>query len=417
MATASSSPALTENLAPKLASISQPPRVISVDLLRGLVMIVMALDHTRDFFTNIPFPPEDLTRTYGALFFTRFITHYCAPVFFLLAGTGASLAVFEGKRKISRFLWTRGLWLIFLEFTVLGFAWSFLFPFGTALVVWALGWSMIALALIVRLPVRWIAAMSVVMIATHNLLDRIDPATFGPWSGLWMVLHTPGFYLIHPPAIGLFVLYPLIPWIGVMAGGYALGWLFTRPDRRKNIFILGVTLTLLFFVLRGINHYGNGIAGQPFGMPLGAGPWSHQPTSVLTVISFFNTLKYPPSLDFLLMTLGPALILLSWFDGIKTERGVARILLVYGRVPMFYYILHIFVIHLTAIGVAALFHQPYAWLLGGSFFTQPRPAGYGQGLLFVYAIWILVVVVLYLPCRRYMEFKRRHRDWSWLSYL
>ena len=417
MATASSSPALTENLAPKLSGISRPPRVISVDLVRGLVMIVMALDHTREFLTNIQFPPEDLTRTYGALFFTRFITHYCAPVFFLLAGTGASLAVFAGKKQISTFLWTRGLWLIFLEFTVLGFAWSFRFPSATALVVWALGWSMIALALIVRLPVRWIAATSVVMIATHNLLDRINPATFGKWSGLWLVLHTPGFYLIKPPATGLFVLYPLIPWIGVMAGGYALGWLFTRPDRRKNIFILGVTLTLLFFVLRGINHYGNGIAGQPFGMPLGAGPWSHQSTSALTVTSFFNTLKYPPSLDFLLMTLGPALILLAWFDGIKTERGIARILLVYGRVPMFYYILHIFVIHLAAIGVAALFHQPYAWLLEGGFFAQPRPAGYGHDLPFLYAIWILVVVVLYLPCRWYMEFKRRHRDWSWLSYV
>jgi uncharacterized membrane protein len=417
MATASSSPALSESLAPRRASISQPSRVISVDLLRGLVMIVMALDHTRDFCTNIPFPPEDVARTSGTLFFTRFITHYCAPVFFLLAGTGASLAVSQGKRQISRFLWTRGLWLIFLEFTVLGFAWSFLFPFGTALVVWALGWSMIALALIVLLPVRWIAAISVIMIATHNLLDRINPATFGRWSGLWMILHTPGFYLIKPPAMGLFVSYPLIPWIGVMAGGYALGWLFTRPDRRKNIFILGVALTLLFLVLRGINHYGNGIAGQPFGMPFGAGPWSHQPTSALTVISFLNTLKYPPSLDFLLMTLGPALILLSWFDGIKGEPGVARILLVYGRVPMFYYILHIFVIHLTATGVAALFHQPFAWLLRGGFFTQARPGGYGHGLAFVYAIWILVVVVLYFPCRWYMEFKRRHRDWSWLGYL
>ena len=404
---------------PVPARVTKPPRISSVDLLRGLIMIVMALDHTRDFFTNVPFPPEDVIRTSGALFFTRFITHYCAPVFFLLAGTGASLAISQGKTlsQVSGFLWTRGLWLVFLEFTFVGFAWTFVFPFGTALVLWALGWSMVALAAIIRLPVRWIAALGMVMIATHNLLDRINPAVFGKFSVLWMILHTPGFYLIKAPSTGLFVFYPLIPWIGVMACGYALGSLLLQPDRRKKVFTLGLALTALFLILRGINHYGNGVAGQPFGMPFGAGPWSPQPTLTHTVISFFNTLKYPPSLDFLLMTLGPALMLLAWFDGWNAERGVGRVLLVYGRVPMFYYVLHIFLIHLMAIAAALIFHQPDSWLWHGGFFLQGTPAGYGHGLAFVYAMWLLAVALLYFPCLRYMEFKQRHRDWNWLSYL
>jgi len=324
---------------------AQAPRVISVDLLRGLVMVIMALDHTRDYFTNLTFQPEDLSRTYGALFITRVITHFCAPTFFLLAGTGAFLAVARGKTitGISRFFWTRGLWLVFLEFSVIGFGWSFVLPFGFAGVIWALGWSMVAMALIVRLPIRWIAVLGVVMIAGHNLLDRITPDSLGKFSGLWMVLHSPGAYLIKP-GVMLFVMYPLIPWMGVMACGYAMGSLLLRPDPRKLILKLGIMITLAFFVLRGINLYGNGAAGYPFSV----GPWSVQPRLSLTVISFFNVLKYPPSLDYLLMTLGPALIVLAWFDGTKAERGLGRALLVFGRVPMFYYILHIYLIHIMA---------------------------------------------------------------------
>src|SRR5262249_45678164 len=161
--------------------------------------------------------------------------HYCAPTFFLLAGTGAYLSLSRGKSlsQVSRFFWTRGLWLIFLELVITGYGWTFQLPFPFALILWALGWSMIAMALIVRLPMRWIAALGIGMVAFHNLLDRVDPAVFGKFSWLWMLLHSPGFYVIKPPATGIFVMYPLIPWIGVMACGYALGSLLQRADRRK----------------------------------------------------------------------------------------------------------------------------------------------------------------------------------------
>jgi uncharacterized membrane protein len=393
-------------------------RINSVDLLRGLVMVIMALDHTRDYFSNVPFPPEDLTRTSGILFFTRFITHYCAPVFFLLAGAGAFLATARGKsvQETSRFLWTRGLWLMFLELTIVGFGWTFVLPFNAASILWALGWSMVALAVLVRLPIRWIAGIGLTMVACHNLFDRVNPAWFGKFSWLWMLLHSPGFYPVTPN-FGVLVLYSVIPWIGVMAVGYSLGLILRRQDRKKLLLGIGAAATVLFFLLRGINHYGNGIAGLPFGLPIGVGSWSVQKSVTLTVVSFFNTLKYPPSLDFLLMTLGPALIALALFDGLNTHRGIGRVLLVYGRVPMFYYILHIYLIHLMAILVAEIVHQPVAWLWRGVFFFSSPPAGYGHGLPFVYAMWILAVALLYLPCRWFMEFKKQHPDWNWLSYV
>ena len=345
----------------------QAPRLVSVDLLRGLVMVIMALDHTRDYFTNLTFEPEDLSHTYGALFFTRFITHFCAPVFSLLAGTGAFLAVSRGKTigEISRFLWTRGLWLIFLELTVMGFGWGFVFPLGLAGVIWVLGLSMVVMALVVRLPIRWIAAFGIVMVAGHNLLDGISADSLGRFSWLWTILHaTPGMVVLKAPSLNLLVLYPLVPWVGVMACGYAMGALLLRPDHRKIIFRIGLGLTLAFFVLRGINHYGNGNVGYP----LSLGHWASQSSTGLTVISFLNTLKYPPSLDYLLMTLGPPLMVLAWFDSTKTEQKLGSILLPYGRVPMFYYIVHIYLIHCMSILVAWLYHQPAAWLWHGAFF-------------------------------------------------
>jgi uncharacterized membrane protein len=312
---------------------------------------------------------------------------------------------------VSWFFFTRGLWLVVLEFTVVGFAWTFV-PWGAAGVIWILGWSMVCMALIVRLPVRWIAVFGVGMIATHNLLDRVSPASFGKLAPLWMFLHSPGPIPITQNFTFL-VLYVLIPWVGVMAAGFAFGSLLLRPDRRKWILTLGFSITAVFFLLRGFNLYGNGTAGFPYSI----GPWTHQPTLSLTVISFFNTLKYPPSLDYLLMTLGPALILLGLIDGVKAERGLGRILVVYGRVPMFYYVLHLYLIHTIAIVAALAFHQPAAWLWHGANFLLPTPAGYGHGLPFIYAMWILAVAILYLPCLWYMQFKARHRDWNWLSYL
>ena len=378
-------------------------------------MVLMALDHTRDFMSSGRFAPEDLAHTYGALFFTRVVTHYCAPVFAFLAGTGAFLGTRRGKtlQQVSRFFLTRGLWLVLLELTVVDFAWGFV-PWAHGGVIWILGWSMVVMALVVRLPVRWIAVLGLGMIATHNLLDGINPASFGRLWWLWVLLHTPGRIPVGDFAFS--VRYVLTPWVGVMATGFVFGSLLLRPDRRKWILRVGIVATMMFFVLRGINLYGNGIAGLTFGYPRSAGPWSIQPTFSLTVISFFNTLKYPPSLDYLLMTLGPALILLGLLDRVKAERGLARILLVFGRVPLFYYVLHLYLLHVMAILVAIAFRQPIWHGTVIADFAQ-RPAGYGHGLPFIYAMWILAVAILYLPCRWFMELRSRRRDWTWLSYL
>jgi uncharacterized membrane protein len=395
---------------------AQTHRMVSVDVLRGLVLVIMALDHTRDFMSELRFAPEDLAHTYLALFFTRFITHFCAPVFSFLAGTGAYLSTRRGKsiQQVSRFFLTRGLWLVLLELTIIDFAWGFV-PWVQGGVIWILGWSMVAMALIVRLPVRWIAALGLGMIATHNLLDRINPAVFRKFYWLWILLHTHGRIAVTNN-FSFSTRYVLIPWVGVMAAGFAFGALLLRPDRRKWSLTLGISATALFLLLRGFNLYGNGVAGLPFGYPRSAGPWSIQPTLSLTVISFFNTLKYPPSLDYLLMTLGPSLILLGLLDGVKALRGLSRILLVYGRVPLFYYILHLYLIHVMAIVSALAFHQSIWHGTVIADFAQ-RPFGYGHGLPFVYAMWILAVAMLYPPCQWFMELRARHRDWVWLSYL
>lgn len=416
MVSAVSTPPLTDVSTKTSLFPAQAPRLVSVDVLRGIAMVIMALDHTRDFLSYPGYPPEDMAHTNGALFFTRFITHICAPVFAFLAGTGAFLATRRGKSvpQVSWFFFTRGLWLLLLEFTVVGFAWGFV-PWAHAGVIWGLGWSMVVMALIVYLPLRWIGTLGLGMIATHNLLDRINPASFGKLSWLWIFLHTPGRVPLTSH-FHLSVRYVLIPWVGVMATGFAFGSLLLRPDRRKWILRLGISATTLFFLLRLVNSYGNGIAGLPFGYPRSAGPWSVEPTFYLTVISFFNTLKYPPSLDYLLMTLGPSLILLGLFDKMKAQRGLSRILMVFGRVPLFYYVLHLYVIHILAILAALAFQQrlPYGSVIA-DFAT--KPAGYGHGLPFIYAAWILAVTILYLPCLWFMEFRSRHRDWTWLSYL
>lgn len=394
----------------------QAARVVSVDVLRGFVMVLMALDHTRDFFSHLRIAPEDMAHTYGTLFLTRFVTHYCAPVFAFLAGTGAYLSTRRGKSipQLSRFFLTRGLWLVLLELTIVDFAWGFT-PWAHGGVIWILGWSMVAMSAIVWLPVGWIAALGLGMMVTHNLLDRINPASFGKFYWVWMLLHSPG----RIPVTGHFafsVRYVLIPWVGVMAAGFAFGTVLLRSDRRKSILAIGIVATMLFFVLRAMNFYGNGIAGLPFGYPRSAGPWKAQPSLSLTVISFFNTLKYPPSLDYLLMTLGPSLVLLGLLDEATAQRGLSRFLLVFGRVPLFYYVLHLYLLRTVANVVAIAFHQPVWHGTVIADFAE-KPAGYGHSLPFVYVAWMAVVAILYVPCRCFMEFRSRHRAWRWLSYL
>jgi uncharacterized membrane protein len=384
-------------------------------------MVLMALDHTRDFFSYLRFEPENLSRTWYALFFTRWITHFCAPLFFFLAGTGA---FFYGRRRtpaqLSRFLWTRGLWLIILEFTVVGTGWTFQIPFGFFGVIWALGASMVLMATIVRLPLRWVAILSCGMIVTHNLLDGIRPQQFGSYAWLWTILHLRGLAVL-PFHIPEFVLFQIIPWVGVMGAGYAFGTVYLlEPERRRTLIArVGLALTLAFILLRATNIYGNPPAGLG---GVSQGDWHIQPTLEKTVILFLDVEKYPPSLQFLLMTLGPSLLLLAWLDKRSNQlsssgvgSGISSVLLIYGRVPLFYYVLHLYVIHVLAFVVALAFHQPAKWLVPGGFFYG-IPDGYGHHLPFIYLIWITAVALLYFPCRWWAGLKQRRKDW-WLSYL
>jgi uncharacterized membrane protein len=391
--------------APPSATIpiaAQPQRVTSVDLVRGIVMILMALDHTRDFFSNLRFQPEDLSKATPFLFFTRWITHFCAPTFFLLAGVGAALSMSRGKskRQMSRFLLTRGLWLVVLEMTLYHFAWQFsIKPPVFLLVIWALGWSMVILSGLVYLPQKVIAAIAIVVIAGHNLLDGINPQNPGAFASLWHVLHAPGPLMMQP--VMMFIGYPLIPWFAVMALGFAIGDVFKWDAARRRKFLLtaGAAMIVGFLVLRLPNLYGN------------PGPWSHQRTFALTLASIGNANKYPPSLIYLLMTLGPTFIALALLENARGK--VVGVVSVYGRVPMFYYTLHLFLIHTLAYGMA-LYQGGDASFL--SLDVESFPKWYGVSLAGVYLAWVIVVATLYLPCRWYARLKSRRTDW-WLSYM
>jgi uncharacterized membrane protein len=393
----------------------QSSRVFSMDFMRGLVMVIMAIDHSRDFLTNIPFEPEDITHTFPALFFTRWITHFCAPMFFFLAGTGAYLL----RRKTgsvtaaSQFLWTRGLWLVLLEFTIIEYAWTFTF-WQMGGIIWSIGCCMILLALLIRLPDKVTLAIGLALVLFHNLFDRVMPARLGNFDWLWSVLHRKGVI----PHTHYFVLFPLIPLLGVMALGYVFGKLFDKPalQRARIMLTLGLVATAAFVLLRAFNAYGNPAAGVAGNSP---GEWHPQATLAMSIVSFLDLEKYPPSLQFLLMILGPSLILFSLVDRLSPSERFQRWMkpiVVFGRVPLFFYILHLYAIHFAAILLAKLSHQPVAWLWKGGFWMNQVPDGYGHGLPVVYLTWFVIVVLLYFPCAWFAEYKRRHKAW-WLSYL
>jgi uncharacterized membrane protein len=380
-------------------------RVESIDVVRGLIMIVMALDHVRDFFGNSGLNPTNPATTTIPLFFTRWITHFCAPVFFLLTGTGAYLSLRKKtKRELSRFLFTRGMWLIFLELTVvrcLGWQFNFDYHLTMLMVLWALGWAMIVLSVLVYLPASVVAAVGVAMIATHNLLDSIDSS-----NPIWSILHSPNFIVNHPGRI-VFAAYALIPWVGVTAAGYGLGQIYGWPSARRKAFLLplGVGLSTAFLILRGFNIYGD------------PAPWSTQKSAAFTVLSFLNTTKYPPSLLYLLMTLGPATLFL-WAVDAGTPR-VLRPALTIGKVPMFYYLLHIPLIHLLATALCyARYGQAY-WMFESPTLGQfpiTRPPDWGYSLPIIYLVWAAVVLTLYPLCRWFAGLKQRRKD-AWLSYF
>lgn len=366
-------------------------RVVSVDVLRGIVMILMALDHTRDFF-GVPGNPTDPNST--GIFLTRWITHLCAPTFFLLTGTGAYLSrARRGVDGLSGFLITRGAWLVLLELTVFRFIYQFNVDYRVTLllVIWALGWSMITLGALVRLPTAAIAVVGVVLIAGHNLLDTVRLT-----HPVWSILHGPGF--VTQGEYTVFAAYPLIPWIGVTAVGYALGTVFDwEADRRRRFLVrAGLVAIALFIVLRGFNIYGD------------PRPWATQQTGTATFLSFLNANKYPPSLLFLLMTLGPALLVLRALDG-----GVPAWLRpanVFGRVPFFYYMAHFALIHLAATLTVLVMHGSAHWMLESPSLDKypfTPPPGWGFSLPVVYVIWTSVVASLYPVCRWYAGVKAR----------
>jgi uncharacterized membrane protein len=377
-------------------------RINSIDLLRGLVMVVMALDHTRDFFGASGANPRDVADP--ALFLTRWLTHFCAPTFILLGGVSAYLYGARGRStgEVSRFLLTRGLWLIVIELTVVRFGWRFNFTldFFVFQVIWVLGASMVVLAALVYLP-RWaIGTVAVAMIAGHNLLDSIHAQAFGSAAWVWNFLHQPA--LLKAQSGGVYPLYSLVPWVGVMAAGYALGPVmqFEQEARRRLLIRLGAAITLGFVVLRATNLYGDPAA------------WAIQDGWLATLLSFMNCEKYPPSLLYLSMTLGPALMLLAVLESARGR--LADCITTFGRVPFLYYIAHIYLIHLLAVIYTAVAFGDASFLLTG--FPLQKPAGYGLPLYGLYGVWLIVVVALYPLCRWLAALKQSSREWWW-SYL
>jgi uncharacterized membrane protein len=379
-------------------------RLESVDLLRGVIMVIMALDHTRDFFGR-PGSPTNLATASAALFFTRWITNYCAPVFFLLTGTGTWLSLRKQSRsQLSRFLFTRGLWLIFLElvlFRCLVVQFNFDYHVTAITVLWALGWSMIVLSALVYLPTSVVTGFGIVMIATHNLFDSVRSS-----NPIWSILHSPNI-ILSTPTHTVFVAYPLIPWIGVTAAGYGLGQIYGWAPVRRRAFLrrLGIGLTGGFVILRAINIYGD------------PSRWTTQPSAVFTALSFLNTTKYPPSLLFLLMTLGPALLFL-WAVDTHTPR-LLRPALIIGKVPLFYYLLHFTLIHILAVILCYARYGHIHWMFESpnlANFPITQPPGWGLALPLVYLIWTCVVLAMYPLCRWFAAVKQRSNA-VWLSYF
>jgi uncharacterized membrane protein len=387
-------------------------RITSIDFLRGAIMIVMALDHVRDylFFGSFYFDPLDLTRTTGAIFFTRWITHFCAPIFLLLTGTSAYLVgQRKSKKELSAFLIKRGIWLIFLELVVVNFGWNFniTFPMFFFITLWSLGVGMILLAGLIHLPPKWILAISIILIFGHNLLDgfHVQGSTLPAFG--WALLHDQRFFIWHSEMF--LVGYPLIPFIAIMPLGYCLGQLYTASydveKRKKLLLTIGASAILLFIVLRLSNVYGDPVK------------WSTQKNAFFTFLSFLKVNKYPPSLLYVLMTVGSACLFLSVTE--KMQNGLVKVVSVYGRVPMFYYLVHIYIIHIIALSASALTpgQDWHIWFLKKPIWFTSDLKGYGFSLPVAYLVWIAIVVGLYPLCKRYDAYKQSHKDKWWLSYL
>ncbi|MBX2922762.1 MAG: DUF1624 domain-containing protein [Chitinophagaceae bacterium] len=387
-------------------------RIASIDILRGLVMILMALDHTRDFLheTAMTADPLDPATTTVPLFFTRWITHFCAPVFIFLSGISAYLSgQYKTTKQASDFLIRRGIWLVLAEITIITFGITFdpFFRFVIWQVIWAIGWSMILLGLLVRTSYKAILITGLILLIGHNFLKYLPLPTEGVAGALWKVLFTSRSAVLQLTS-GHFaaVLYTILPWTSVMLLGYCAGvWYkkdFSTRKRKKLLRITGSILIIVFVCLRALNDFGD------------LTPWQNYQSPVKNFLSFLNTTKYPPSLQYMAMTLGPSILFLSFTEGVKTSWS--RFATVYGKVPFFYYVVHFYLIHfLTVIVFFATGHTTEQIADTGTPFLF-RPANFGYGLPVLYITWLVIVIILYLPCRWFHRYKMSHSQW-WLKYI
>jgi uncharacterized membrane protein len=386
-------------------------RITSIDLLRGIIMIIMALDHTRDFFhiaaiTGNPLAPATTT---PALFFTRWITHYCAPTFVFLSGLSAWLSSQKkNSAEASMFLINRGLWLIFVEMVIVTFGLTFDPKFGFIIwqVIWAIGCSMIILGVVRQLPNKWILVIGCILFFGHDLFNYIhrpQPGTRADIIDVFFTSYNNIIFLTPDSKHLLGDFYAILPWTGVMLIGYSIGYWFSKEypaeKRKRNLLVCGLSLIALFIILRFINKYGD------------PSPWKHI-KGWRDFLSFMNVSKYPPSLMFCCMTLGPSLVFLALSENIKA--GWSKIVSVYGKVPFFYYILHFYILHCLLVIIFYVTHQTLVRDPNSLFLF--RPANFGFNLIGTYIIWISVVVSLYFPCRWFYNYKMSHQQW-WLKYL
>jgi uncharacterized membrane protein len=413
-----------------IASNAGPPqvesltRLDSIDLVRGLVMVVMLLDHMRDFthWASFTFDPLDNTRTTPILYATRWITHLCAPTFVFLAGLGAGLGRLRGKpaASLARFLWTRGAWLVFLEVTVVRtLIWFNWHPslLAQLQVIWAIGVSMTVLAALVRLPMPVVGTIGVLIVLGHNLLDRFQVAPFvgpqsplpSPLGPLWMLFHQGGFFPVHGfPSPMVLAQYPVLPWAGVLLAGYGAACFYTWPGarRRRTLVGLGAGMLLAFFTVRFTNLYGDPV------------PWASGADATKTVMAFLDVAKYPPSALYVLVTLGLSITLLGALDGRIFRRGLGAALVTFGRVPLFFYLLQWITAHLAGMLVTASLGKDISvyFMNFVQIVSAPKVPDYGGPLRATYLCWALGVLLLYFPCRWFAGVKARRRDW-WLSYV
>lgn len=386
-------------------------RIDSIDILRGLVMLIMALDHSRHIF-HLPAmvdEPTNLSTTTPVLFFTRWITHFCAPVFLFLSGISAFISGQSKTRKeLSYFLIKRGIWLLIVETVIIGFSLSFnpAFDFFFLQVIWAIGWSMIILGILIRTSLTVIIIIGSVLFLGHNILDYFSMPGDGVVSVLLNFLVTSPGKAYTMGGKTILVIYAILPWTAIMIGGYVTGHIYARgfdqQKRRTILLFTGIMFSVFFLILRYHRAYGD------------PAPWSEQNNAVFTLLSFFNVTKYPVSLQYSLMTLGPALIFLGVFEKFKSR--FFDFVSMFGQVPFFYYVTHFYLLHLIC--VVLFFATGNGWdqVIDKNSFMFFRPLSFGFSLIVVYVVWVLVVVLLYFPCRWFLRYKQTHKQW-WLSYM